>query len=249
MHLHKTNKIRLKQTNDLISQMVKYLFFTFITFIAYTQISAQGCVAIRTVGGLNTMQHAGMLHDGLLHEGMTELKDTSKWDLNVTDRYFKSYKHFSGTTENTQRVDDGTDVRNFSRSMDIALVRKINEQWSVGIDLPYVYNERSSLYEHSNVGRYVTHSFGVGDIRFAVYDWILDPAKANKFNIQLGLGIKLPTGNYNCQDFFHITKDSLRVGPVDQSIQLGDGGTGMTFELNTFYNISHQISLYGNFYY
>jgi hypothetical protein len=30
---------------------------------------------------------------------------------------------------------------------------------------------------------------------------------------------------------------------------LGDGGTGITFELNAFYNLSHTVSLYGNFYY
>ncbi|MFX8581804.1 hypothetical protein ABTM27_20330, partial [Acinetobacter baumannii] len=35
----------------------------------------------------------------------------------------------------------------------------------------------------------------------------------------------------------------------DQSIQLGDGGTGITFEFNAFYNITQQFSLYGNFYY
>ncbi|HEX3025307.1 MAG TPA: hypothetical protein VHP12_08860, partial [Chitinophagaceae bacterium] len=29
----------------------------------------------------------------------------------------------------------------------------------------------------------------------------------------------------------------------------GDGGTGITFELNGFYNLSHKINLYGNFYY
>ena len=36
------------------------------------QSNAQGCVAIRTVGGLCTMEHAGM------HE-----EDSSKWTLNI----------------------------------------------------------------------------------------------------------------------------------------------------------------------
>jgi hypothetical protein len=99
------------------------------------------------------------------------------------------------------------------------------------------------------VGRYVTHSFGIGDMRLAVYAWLLSPDKMPKGNIQLGLGLKLPTGAYNYQDFFHITADSLRLGPVDQSIQLGDGGTGLTFEFNGFYNFSRSITAYGNFYY
>jgi hypothetical protein len=46
-----------------------------------------------------------------------------------------------------------------------------------------------------------------------------------------------------------LTDTTIRLGPVDQSLQLGDGGTGITFELNTFYNLSNRMGLYGNLYY
>ena len=233
--------------------MSKYLVFTLIILTFYAQAGAQGCVAIRTVGGLNTMQHAGMMHDGMQHDGMTAMKDSSLWDLNVSGRYFKSYRHFNGTDEQKQRVEEGTDVRNFSRALDISLVRKINEQWSIGMYLPLLYNERSSLYEHvSNVKgnpRYTTYSQGIGDIRFTAYKWIIAPKEGNKGNLLGGIGIKLPTGNYKATDQFHYTTTATREGPVDQSIQLGDGGWGMTLELNGFRAIDNTWSLYGNAYY
>jgi hypothetical protein len=233
--------------------MSKYLFFTLIILTFYAQAGAQGCVAIRTVGGLNTMQHAGMMHDGMQHDGMTAMKDSSLWDLNVSGRYFKSYRHFNGTDEQKQRVEEGTDVRNFSRALDISLVRKINEQWSIGMYLPLLYNERSSLYEHvSNVKgnpRYTTYSQGIGDIRFTAYKWIIAPKEGNKGNLLGGIGIKLPTGNYKATDQFHYTTTATREGPVDQSIQLGDGGWGMSLELNGFRSIDNTWSLYGNAYY
>jgi len=78
---------------------------------------------------------------------------------------------------------------------------------------------------------------------------MLDPKKSNKGNIQLGLGIKLPTGNYNYQDFFYKKADSMILAPIDQSIQPGDGGTGFSIELNSFYNISHKVGVYGSFFY
>jgi hypothetical protein len=111
--------------------------------------------------------------------------------------------------------------------------------------------KRSSLYEHGNTGnRFATNSFGIGDARVSGYRWMFDPKIAHKGNIQLGLGIKLPTGNYNYQDYFHTkVTDSLVLGPVDQSIQPGDGGTGLTFELNSFYNFSHKLGVYGSFFY
>ncbi len=232
--------------------MQKYILSLLMLMSFGTRISAQGCVAIRTVGGLNTMEHAGMMHDGM-HEGMKEVKDSSKWDLNISGRYFKSFRHYSGTTENTQRVTDGTDVRNFSRTMDVSLVRKLNEQWSIGIDLPFVYNERTSLYEHvsslKGSPRFSTYSQGLGDVRVSVYKWLIAPKAGSKGNLLGGLGIKLPTGNYKATDVFHTSLTATRVGPVDQSIQPGDGGWGVTMELNGFRAINTAWSLYGNAYY
>ena len=94
-----------------------------------------------------------------------------------------------------------------------------------------------------------TQSFGIGDVRVTAYRWLLDPAKNHKGNIQAGLGIKLPTGNYQYQDYFYRADGTTVLGPVDQSIQLGDGGTGFIAELNGFFNISHVVGLYGNLYY
>jgi hypothetical protein len=233
--------------------MKKYILFLFILSTFYNKTNAQGCVAIRTVGGLNTMEHA-MHHMmdsamGISNNKMVE----PKWDLNISGRYFKSYKHFNGTDEVTQRVTDETDVRNFSRAVDISLVRKVNEQWSIGINLPLAYNERSSLYEHvSSVKgspRFSTYSQGIGDIRLTAYKWIIAPKEGNKGNLLGGLGIKMPTGNYKATDVFHNTKTTTRVGPVDQSIQLGDGGWGVSLELNGFRSINNTWSLYSNVYY
>jgi hypothetical protein len=78
---------------------------------------------------------------------------------------------------------------------------------------------------------------------------MMDPAKVHKGNLQIGVGIKLPTGNANYQDFFYKKADSSLLGAVDQSIQLGDGGTGISVELNGFYNFNHQLGVYGSFFY
>ena len=78
---------------------------------------------------------------------------------------------------------------------------------------------------------------------------LFDPKTSHKGNLQIGAGIKLPTGNYNYLDYFYKKPDSSVLGPVDQSIQPGDGGTGITFELNGFFNFTHRLGVYGNFFY
>lgn len=214
-------------------------------FLQNQNIVAQGCVAIK--GNATSCM--------MVHPDSTNV---SQWQFTTSGRYFRSFRHFSGTTENKDRLTQKTEVINYSSIVNLSLTRIIDNRWSAMVDIPILNNVRSSLYEHGLVnGTYVkkerntTSSFGIGDIRFAVYRWLLDPLKNKKTNIQLGLGLKLATGDYNYTDYWH------NVGPngtnelrtVDQSIQLGDGGTGITLELNTFYNLTDNFGMYGNFYY
>ncbi|MFI5188479.1 MAG: hypothetical protein ACHQF0_17235 [Chitinophagales bacterium] len=204
----------------------------FITFGIYQKTFSQGCVAIKGSFGL-----------------CSRPSDAKDWELNLNNRYFRSYKHYVGTIEQKQRIEQGTNVINHSEEFDITAIRTLNSRWSLAMTLPIMDYSRSSLYEHDGVNRHVTHSFGIGDARFAAYRWMFDPKTSHKGNVQIGAGIKLPTGNSDYQDYFYKKPDSLVLGPVDQSIQPGDGGTGLTFELNAFYNFTHQFGVYGNGFY
>ncbi|MES2773542.1 MAG: hypothetical protein V4722_05135 [Bacteroidota bacterium] len=218
---------------------MKSIYFLLITlFFTNNLVQAQGCVAIRSTGGFCSMEQ----HDG-------KMENPSKWVLNMNNRYFKSYKHYVGTDEQKQRVQLGTQVINHSYTADFTLTRIQNKYWSYSIDLPVISNTRTSLYEHGGKARHETKSFGLGDVRVAAYRWLLDPEKMPKGNIQLGAGIKFATGDYKYMDFFYTSDTTKVLGPVDQSIQLGDGGTGFTTELNAYYNLSKHFSAYANFYY
>lgn len=215
-----------------------------IIFTSNDALHAQGCVAIRGSASTCMLSHPGH-------------SNKAAWQLSTSARYFKSFRHFSGTEENKERLEQHTEVINHTVVADLALTRIFNDRWSLTVDVPVISNARSSLYEHGLVnGAYVQrerhsmHSFGVGDIRVAAYRWMFDPAKYMKGNIQVGLGIKLPTGDYDYKDYWHnVGPDGTKeLRTVDQSIQLGDGGTGFTVEANTYYNFSN-FGVYGNFYY
>lgn len=213
----------------------------FICALYSNNVLAQGCVAIRSTGGLCSMDEHP---DSITTSGGT-------WLFNSNSRYYRSFRHFIGKDEQKQRIEQGTNVINHSFTQDLTLTRIFNQRWSVSVDVPILANTRSSLYEHGGSERHTTSSFGLGDIRFTTYAWLLNPAKAHKGNIQAGLGIKFATGNYTYQDYFYNVgpNGTRRLGPVDQSIQLGDGGTGISTELNAYYNFTHNFGLYGNFYY
>jgi hypothetical protein len=213
---------------------MKRIYILLIIAIVFLQVktTAQGCVAIKGTAGI-----------------CSRPSDAKGWELNLNNRYFKSYKHFVGTIEQKERVEKGSNVINHAYELDVTATRTLNSRWSLAMTIPIMDFARSSLYEHDGSTRHSTHSFGIGDARFSAYRWMFDPKTSHKGNVQLGLGIKLPTGNYNYQDYFFKKVDSSILGPVDQSIQPGDGGTGITFELNSFYNFSHRFGVYGSFFY
>lgn len=220
--------------------MKKILAIIALVIIAKISAHAQGCVAIRSTGAICTKQDAGHIQKG--------------WQFNTSYRYFKSFRHFVGKEEQHERMENNTEVINWQHTLNLGLVRQFDSRWSLALDLPVITNKRSSLYEHggNNAGpsaRHNTNSSGVGDLRITGYRWLLNPMRSMKGNIQAGVGLKFPTGNYKVKDKFYKADETILEGPVDQSIQLGDGGFGFTTEINTYYNFSPKVGVYGNFYY
>ncbi|MEO5562721.1 MAG: hypothetical protein ABIR18_04780 [Chitinophagaceae bacterium] len=213
---------------------MKRFYILFFIALTFTQLktNAQGCVAIKGTAGV-----------------CSRPGDDKGWDLNISNRFFKSYKHFVGTEEQKQRIKAHSNVINTAYELDLTATKNFNSRWSMSFTLPIMAFGRSSLYEHDGGTRHNTHSFGIGDARVTAYRWMFNPVTSHKGNIQLGLGIKLPTGDYNVQDYFYKKADSSVLGAVDQSIQPGDGGTGITFEFNSFYNFSHKFGVYGGLFY
>lgn len=207
--------------------------------------SGQGCVAIRgnaACGG---------------NFGNTLNLTKGEFNAQTGFRYFKSFRHFRGDEEETHRVEEGTEVINHSYFLDLSLNYGITDRWYANIVVPFVYHNRSSMYEHggnppTGLGeRHETSSRGLADIRLGVGYWLFDP-KAHDFNYAVGIGLKLPTGKYNYTDTFYNQGDNNDEDiemVVDQSIQPGDGGTGITLDLQGYHPLSHNFGLSASVYY
>lgn len=208
-------------------------------FSYFQHVSGQGCVAIRHFSSCV----GNNLESNLLHAGDVQ--------IGMNYRYFESFRHFRGTEEEPDRVSNNTEVINYSHSWDFFLTYGISERLYASATIPTVINVRSSLYEHGRTERNSTFSRGLADIRVGVGYWLLNLEKNPNGNVALGLGIKLPTGNYNATDIFYNVgpEGSSEVRPVDQSIQPGDGGFGLTMDFQLYRKISTGLFAYaGGFY-
>src|SRR5690606_5220724 len=238
----------LLSLNPIKSTMKKliYLAVCGILLGAASEMYAQGCVAVRSFSGSTGEVGA----EAFLPKGT--------WLAGAKFRYFHSYKHFGGTEEHTYRVEQGTEVINDSYFLDLTMNYGLTDRLSAIFTLPVVYHERSSMYEHggnppNGLGdRHKTYAEGLGDIRLGLAYWMLDPYKHMKGNFSLGLGVKLPTGDYGAEGLFYNQGPERNLTQrltVDQSIQPGDGGLGVTFDFQGYRMLSHNFLLNATFYY
>ncbi|WP_460981069.1 hypothetical protein [Spirosoma fluminis] len=220
--------------------------------IAQAPASAQGCVAVRH---MSSAAPVGTNSADFFKQR------TGRWQVSAGYRFFKSYKHFVGDAEQKQRVEQGTQVINVSHAIDLGITYMVNHRLSFSANLPVQDNDRSSLYEHygnavaqnPDQKRFHTGSRGIGDLRISGSYWLVNPVALPKANLAVGLGIKLPTGNYSVTDNFHkLTKEGADYTinkPVDQSIQLGDGGVGASVELQGYVQLTKGLTAYANGFY
>jgi hypothetical protein len=200
------------------------IFIVFlITCVSISHSFGQGCVAVRN------MSSCSLGLDSSMHQ--------KSWQVSLNYRYFRSFRHYKGRVEQHERLEKGTEVINHDNSVILGVSYSINKYFSAAISVPILYIDRSSMYEHLGNGsgqRFWTTSQGLGDIRVSGY---LNPIpNYTKGALIIGLGAKLPTGDYGDTDEFVKMNDDdeleMRTSPVDQSIQPGDGGLGIVAELN-----------------
>ena len=221
--------------------------------LGVSNAKAQGCVAVRGFGGCGVAGGSGLA------------LAPKQWQVGANYRYFESFRHFKGDEEQYDRLVKQTQVINYSNTMDISASMGLTLRTQLNVNLPVSYTDRSSYYEHGGQtttfpgARRTSTSAGIGDARIGISKWLWNPVSHTKSNLMLGVGLKLPTGNWNVQDSFYnvmvtdpVTGSSSRktvYRPVDQSIQLGDGGLGLSLEMQGFWEMADGLFAYGNAFY
>jgi hypothetical protein len=213
--------------------MKNFMLCLVISFssVVTSNILAQGCVAIRgfsTCGG-----------------GLTNRGAAGEWSVSGNYRYFKSFRHFVGTEEQVERVEEHTNVINRSSFYDLSVSYSFTDRLFGTIVLPFVDHSRES----GRGERTFVYSQGLSDIRASVGYWLFDFNKQVQSNLSVSLGIKSNTGDYKATDIHAPREGRPDERPVDQSIQPGDGGIGVTFELQGYHMLTNDLFVSGGFYY
>lgn len=161
----------------------------------------------------------------------------------ISFRWLHSFREFHGDEELPYPTDPSLYANTHVYGFDLSVTYQATDRFGLTFELPMQYGDRTSYYEHDFVHRFTTRANGVGDLRLIGNYWLFDPLRHREGNVNVGLGVKIPTGNDDVIDMFH-QLGGLVVRPVDPAIQPGDGGWGIITQLAAFQKIYRDVFAY-----
>jgi len=181
--------------------------------------------------------------------GAASYQKPGTWTAAVSERWQRSDRHFVGDIEQEQREAEGSQVINNINVIDVSLSYAITKRFNATMSVPFQFATRSQKVRLNGVlqPRFETQASGLSDIKLLRTAWLLDPDHNKKQNISLGLGVKFPTGDKEATDTFEVVQNGVitaQTRTVDQSIQPGDGGFGLIFDVYAFKEVVPNFNLF-----
>ncbi|HET7747046.1 MAG TPA: hypothetical protein VFM29_07070 [Vicinamibacteria bacterium] len=174
------------------------------------------------------------------------------WQVSTGYRWQRSHRHFVGSEEQHERAEDSSEVVNNIHLVDVTTRYQATRRISLSVGVPYFMATRSFPIRNAArevIDRSLTQARGPGDLAFSARRWMMDPDRCANGNVSLGLGFKLPTGEASALDVRRRFSNGAIVStiePVDQSIQPGDGGFGITAEAAGFRRLGGRVLGYAS---
>lgn len=167
----------------------------------------------------------------------TAAPEAGQWQMSLSYRGLESDTHYSGSVRQREREEQGTFVVNKQQVLDLGLTYHVSRRWNLSLGVPVVKASWSipSPVRPTPGPRAQQDGEGLGDLSLTARTWLWDPGVSQRANVGFGLGVKAPTGDHRVTDVYpNIDGSDARRKPVDQSVQLGDGGWGALVELQAF---------------
>jgi hypothetical protein len=187
--------------------------------------SAQGCLLTR-----NTAPVLGTQLSPYLRQG--------EWQASVNYRQFTADHQYQGTELSPAVTALGTQVISRMRAMELSGTYAVTAQLNVSVGVPLMLratSNRALPSTRAGSPRFEHGVTGVGDVLIGARYWFLGCEDNPTQNVSIGVALKTPTGESGVTDSFpNALGQDVRVRPVDQSIQLGDGGWGFNLSAEAF---------------
>jgi hypothetical protein len=164
------------------------------------------------------------------------------WEIGAGFRRLSADQWFVGSQVREAAAPFGQPLYLDLYSLDATVTYGVTDRVSITATIPFSRGTHSRFYADGK--RHTVEAAGLGDISGIANVWLWRPARESTGNIALGFGVKTTSGNNGVADNFFLADGSVTKNPVDQSIQLGDGGIGMIFQVQAYHKLAGAASAY-----
>jgi len=163
-----------------------------------------------------------------------------RWSVTFGYRWQDSFRHFVGDVEQPQRVAQDTQQENKIHLFDVSLTYRVSRRWTLTMSAPMMDADRIN---HRTKG--LTQSTGLGDMSVGARFWVWRPPTERRQNVEIGFSLKMPTGKPDVTSLITGTPiPTTTPVTVDQSIQLGDAGTGFALDYVAYKALPARLTLF-----
>jgi hypothetical protein len=199
--------------------------------------AAQGCILLRQTSPM--FGTTGTLE-----------QEVGTWSLTFTGRSSTADIHYNGTERQRQRETEQTYVVNRQNSLTATIGYQLSPRISLNAGIPFVEASWGIPSPRSGgpAARANENARGLGDITTLARVAIFNPATSKRsWNLQIGGGVKLPTGNDSATDIFPDNNGLNNLERhVDISVNPGDGGWGLIMDLTGYKAIGSRVMAFGS---
>jgi hypothetical protein len=165
-----------------------------------------------------------------------------QWQIGLAYRMLTANQWFVGTEVREDKAPFGQPLFLNIHSVDLTVNYAATQRLSLTVNFPFSSGSHSRYY--ADGVRHKVEARGLGDVSLFGNYWILEPQTHSNGNVFVSLGVKMPTGKNEVTDDFFLANGSVAQRPVDQSIQLGDGGWGILFQTQAYRTLTGNLSGY-----
>jgi hypothetical protein len=192
---------------------------------------AQGCEPIRFTSPVN-----------LGGEGQA-YQPSGEWQLTLAYRRLQSNQWFIGSTESSALAPEGQSPVFKIHTFVANVAYSFNDRFRTHVSLPI--SKGTFTRKWADKVEHQQSATGIGDVTVMGEAWLLQPRTHRRGNIQLGLGVKAPTGSHTAASQFYTASSAVEY-PADQTIQPGDGGWGIILQSQAFKQLTERTYGYAS---
>jgi len=166
-----------------------------------------------------------------------------EWQVAVDYRYLHADRFYVGSQQTTPGAQFfGQPLIINIHSANVNVTYAASDRVSMRLTVPVSYGSQSRFY--ADTARHIVRAGGIGDMGLVGTAWLLNSRTHPKGNVALGAGVKIPTGNDKFADAYFLANGSSVQFPVDQSVELGDGGWGVIVQGQAFREVAPRAFAY-----